>query len=136
MLRRCLAAAALLLPLLAASAHADLCDDIHRLANRWHNLANYIHEHSDNGALRKREIAKVAAETRLLVDPTKTLGTLLTKEYEGVDKQRVRALGKQILAALEELGGLQEDDDWNEDVRIIDRLVEVTDHVVEICDTK
>ena len=128
--------AGLWIAFLTMPSRADVCDDIHGIANRWHNLANYIHEHSDNGTLRKNEIAKVAGETRQLVNPTRTLGTFLANEYQGADAQRVRAQGKQILAALEELGGLKEDDDWNEDVKIIDRLVSVTDHVVEICDGK
>jgi hypothetical protein len=45
----------------------------------------------------------------------------------------LRALGKQISAAIDELTGLGEDDDWDEDVKIIDRLVEVLDKVVDSC---
>jgi hypothetical protein len=126
----------LLLAFLTLPSRADVCDDIHRLANRWHDLANYIHDHSDNGKLRPKEIAKVGGEARQLLGPTKTLGDFLVKEYDGSDAQRVRAQGKQILAALEELGALKEDDDWDEDVKIIDRLVDVTDNVVNVCDSK
>jgi hypothetical protein len=62
------------------------------------------------------------------------LGNALVSEFKGKSEQRVRALGKQVLAALEELGGLKDDDDWDEDVKIIDRLVEVLDKVVVECD--
>ncbi len=124
----------LLAALLAIPSRADVCDDIHALANKWHGLANYIDGHSDNGHLRKNEVAKVARDARALAGPTRTLGVFLANEYKGANQQRVRALGKQILAALEELGGLKEEDDWDEDVKIIDRLVDVTDKVVEVCD--
>ncbi len=120
--------------LAALPARADLCEDIKHLADRWHQLANYIDEHSDNGKLRKNEITKVAREARTLVPPTQELGNVLAKEFKGANEQRVRALGKQILAGLEELGGLKEEDDWDEDVKIIDRLVEVTGKIVEQCD--
>src|SRR5262249_13004047 len=115
-------------------ARADICDDISKLADRWHKLANYIDDHSDNGRLRASEIRKVATDTRALAPPTKNLGNAIVNEFKGKNDQRVRALGKQILAALEELGGLKDDDDWNEDVKIIDRLVEVLDKIVEECD--
>ena len=128
--------AGLFLALLTMTSRADVCDDIHGLANRWHNLANYIHDHSDNGRLRPNEIAKVGEDARQLLGPTKTLGNFLVSEYDGSDAQRVRAQGKQILAAIEELGALKEDDDWDEDVKIIDRLVNVTDNVVNVCDAK
>jgi hypothetical protein len=42
-------------------------------------------------------------------------------------------MGKQIAAAIEELGALGPDDDWDEDVKIIDRLVEVLDKVADWC---
>ena len=120
--------------LAALPARADLCDDIHKVANRWHALANYIDEHSDGGKLRAGEIKKVAAEARNLAAPSKVLGNALVNVYKGKNEQRIRALGKQILASLEELGGLNDDDDWDEDVKIIDRLVEVLDKVTEECD--
>lgn len=116
------------------SLHADTCDDIARLADQWHKLANYIADHSDGGTLRKNEIQKVSRQTRDLVPPSKDLGNALVKEFRGKQDQRVRAWGKQILAMLEELGGLGEDDDWDEDVKIIDRLVEVIDKVTAECD--
>ena len=120
--------------LASTPARANVCDDILHLADKWHALANYIDAHSDDGKLRKSEIAKVAQESRQLLPPTKVLGSFLASEFKGNNEQRVRALGKQILAALDELGGLKDDDDWDEDVKIIDRLVEVIDKVVEQCD--
>src|SRR5579863_6794653 len=87
----------------AAPARADVCDDIRHLGDRWHNLSNYIDSHSDDGKLRKSEIKKVAQDARPLVEPTKNLGSVLISEFKGKDEQRIRALGKQILAAMEEL---------------------------------
>ena len=112
---------------------ADVCDEISALGDRWHALSKYIDDHSDDGKLRKNEIRKVSAETRVLVPPTKVLGTRLVENFKGKDETRVRAWGKQILAALEELGTLTEEDDWDEDVKIIDRLVEIIDKVSEVC---
>ena len=117
----------LMLLFAAPAAKADGCDDIAKLADRWHKLANYIDEHSDNGKLRKKEVAKVSKDTKELAPFTKAFGDALAKEGKGEDTQRLRALGKQIAAAIEELGGLGEEDDWDEDVKIIDRLVEVLD---------
>ena len=123
----------LMLLVAAPAAKADGCDDIANLADRWHKLANYIDEHSDDGKLRKREIAKVSKDTKALTPFTKAFGDALAKEGKGKDTARLRALGKQISAAVEELIGLGEDDDWDEDVKIIDRLVEVLDKVVDGC---
>ena len=122
-----------LLLVTAPRMKADVCEDISKLGDRWHKLSTYIDEHSDDGKLRKSEIRKVAQETRTLVPPTKALGEVLVKEFKGKEDQRVRAWGKQILAALEELGALGDDDDWDEDVKIIDRLVDVVDKVAEAC---
>lgn len=123
----------LLLLVSAPAAKADGCDHIAKLSDRWHKLANYIDEHSENEKLRKSEIAKVSKETKALTPFTQAFGNALAKEGKGKDTARLRALGKQISAAIEELGGLGEDDDWDEDVKIIDRLVEVLDKVVESC---
>ncbi|MBS1872675.1 MAG: hypothetical protein JSU00_05645 [Acidobacteria bacterium] len=123
-----------LLMVSAQRLRADVCEDIGHLGDRWHKLANYIDEHSDDGKLRKSEIRKVARDTKELMPPTKALGEVLVKEFKGKDEQRVRAWGKQILGAIEELGGLTDDDDWDEDVKIIDRLVEVIDKVAAECD--
>lgn len=116
----------------APQAKADGCDDIAKLADRWHKLANYIDEHSDDGKLQKREIAKVTKDTKELAPFTKAFGEALAQE-KGKEATRLRALGKQIAAAVEELLGLGEDDDFDEDVKIIDRLVETLDKVTEAC---
>lgn len=112
---------------------ADGCDDISNLAERWHKLANYIDQHSDDGKLQKKEVAKVSKDTKALTPFTKAFGDALANEAKGKDEKRLRALGKQISAAIDELGALGEDDDWAEDVKIIDRLVEVLDKVIESC---
>jgi hypothetical protein len=117
------------------SAKADDCDDISKLADQWHKLANYIDNNSDDGKLRKAQIAKVSKDTKALAPGTKELGDVLAKEAKGKDLARVRALGKQISAAIDELGALGEGDDWDEDVKIIDRLVEILDKVADWCAT-
>ena len=123
-----LAAAALCFA--ALPARADVCDDVTHAADGWHKVANYIDEHSENGKLRPSEVQKVAHDARELIPYTKELGSALVRE--GKQDQRTGALGKQILAALEELGGLK-DADWSEAVVIIDRLVEILDKVDEQC---
>src|SRR4051812_10068140 len=96
----CTLIAGFALLLAAMPVRADICTDIVHLADRWHAVANYIDAHSDDGKLRKSEIKKVAQEMRQLVPPTKVLGEFLAKEFTGANEQRVRALGKQLLAGL------------------------------------
>jgi len=123
--------------LLAASlapAKAGGCDDIRHLGDRWHALATYIDNHSDDGKLRHSEIKRVADDARPLIEPTKRLGELLVSEFQGKDEQRIRALGKQILAAMEELGGLNDDDDWDTVSSILERMAGVIDNVVDQCE--
>ena len=126
--------AGFVLLLAALPVRAGICADINHLAERRYKVANYIDEHSDNGKLRKNEITKVAQEARVLVPPAKVPGSVPAKEFKGSNQQRVRALGKQILAGLEALGGLKEENDWDEDIKIIVRLVEVTGKIVGQCD--
>jgi hypothetical protein len=118
----------------ATPAKADGCDDIRHLADRWHSLSNYIDAHSDEGKLRKSEIKKVGQDATPLLEPTKNLGNLLVGEFKGKDEQRIRALGKQILGAIEELGGLKDDDDWDEISTVLDRMADVIDKVVDQCE--
>jgi hypothetical protein len=127
-----LASCVLLLPVIPA--RADVCEDVGVLADKWHDLGDYIEEHSDDGGLLKTEIKKVSTDMRALVRPTLEAANTLVKGIKGKNDQRMRALGKQMLGALEELGGLKEDDDWDEDLEIIDRLVLELDKVVELCD--
>ena len=119
----------------APGLRADTCDDIHHLSTRWDKLSTYINDHSDEGKLRKSEANKVISELKVLVPPTRALGSVLISEFKGKDEQRVRALGKQMMAALEEFGGLKDDDDdWDDVVAIFGRLVEVIDKVADECD--
>jgi hypothetical protein len=119
----------------APGLRADTCDDIHNLSSRWDKLATYIDNHSDDGKLRKSEANKVIAELKVLVPPTRALGGVLISDFKGKDETRVRALGKQMMAALEEFAGLKDDeDDWDDVVAIFSRLVEVIDKVADECD--
>jgi hypothetical protein len=119
----------------APGLRADTCDDIHTLSSRWDKLATYIDNHSDDGKLRKSEVNKVIAELKVLVPPTRELGNVLISDFKGKDETRVRALGKQMSAALEEFAGLKDDDDdWDDVVAIFGRLVEVIDKVADQCE--
>jgi hypothetical protein len=119
----------------AQGLRADTCEDIHNLSARWDKLATYIDKHSDDGKLRKAEVKNVIAELKVLVPPTATLGNVLVSEFKGKDEQRVQALGKQMMAALEEFTNLKDDDDdWDDVVSIFGRLVEVIDKVGDQCD--
>ncbi len=119
----------------AQELRADTCEDIHNLSARWDKLASYIDNHSDDGKLRKSEVNKVISELKVLVPPTKALGDVLVSEFKGKDERRVQALGKQMLASLEEFIGLKDDDDdWDDVVAIFGRLVEVIDKVGDQCD--
>jgi hypothetical protein len=69
------------------------------------------------------------------VPPTASLGNVLVSEFKGKDEQRVQALGKQMMAALQEFANLKDDDDdWDDVVSIFGRLVEVIDKVGDQCD--
>jgi hypothetical protein len=119
----------------APGLHADTCDDIHNLSSRWEKLATYIDNHSDDGKLRKSEVNKVISDLKVLAPPTRELGNVLISDFKGKDETRVRALGKQIIAALEEFQGLKNDeDDWDDVVSIFSRLVEVIGKVGDECD--
>jgi len=119
----------------APGLRADTCENIHNLSERWDKLATYIDNHSDDGKLRKSEVNKVIAELKVLVPPTRELGNVLVSEFKGKDEQRVQALGKQMVAALQEFAGLKDDDDdWDDVVSIFGRLVEVIDKVGDQCD--
>ena len=119
----------------APAPRADTCDDIHNLADRWDKLATYISDHSDDGKLRKSEVKKVIADLKVLYPPTKALGDILVSEFKGKDEARVRSLGKQMVASLEEFAALKDDDDdWDDVTAIFSRLVDVIDKVGDQCD--
>jgi hypothetical protein len=119
----------------AQGLRADTCEDIHSLADRWDKLATYIDNHSDDGKLRKTEVKKVIADLKVLYPPTKALGDVLVSEFKGKDEARVQALGKQMLASLQEFAGLKDDDDdWDDVVSIFSHLVETIDKVGDQCD--
>lgn len=125
--RHLLLAIVLLIPGIAS---ANLCDDIHGLANRWHKLANAIHERTHeelSGADRK----KVATEDRTLIPPSRELVTVCNKERD----KKIQALGRQLSALLEEYAALNDDESWDEDVRVIDKMVVVMDELTTICDS-
>jgi hypothetical protein len=126
---------AAILSFVAPALRADTCEDIHGLADRWDKLSSYIDEHSDDGKLRKAEVNKIIKELRVLVPPTRKLGDVLVSDFKGKDEQRVQALGKQMIAALEEFAALKDDDDdWDDVTSIFSRLVATIDKVGDQCD--
>jgi hypothetical protein len=81
------------------------------------------------------EVNKVISELRILVPPTRELGNVLVSDFKGKDEQRVQALGKQMMASLQEFAGLKDDDDdWDDVISIFSHLVEVIDKVGDQCD--
>ena len=129
MKRIVLACAGLLCWMAPGVLQANICDDIHALANRWHKVANYIHErHGEElPASERREVTK---QERQLISPTKDLAKLC----KGDDNKRVQSLGKQISSVLEEYEALGEHESWDEDVKVLDKLVEILDNLTHLCD--
>ena len=107
---------------------ANLCDDIHGLANRWEKLANTIHNRKDDN-LSSAEHKKVGKEDRKLVPPSQEVVGLCRQEMG-----KVKALGNQLSGLLDEYAAIDDSDSWDEDVRVIDKMVEVLDQLVKICD--
>jgi hypothetical protein len=131
----CITMIAGMLTFAAQGLRADTCEDIHNLSARWDKLASYIDSHSDDGKLRKSEVNRVISELKILVPPTRELGNVLVSEFKGKDEQRVQALGKQMMASLQEFAGLKDDDDdWDDVISIFTHLVEVIDKVGDQCD--
>lgn len=114
-----------LVPLLAL---ANLCDDIHDLGNRWHKLANAIHDRHDEH-LSAADHKRVAKEDRALIPPSRDLVAICRKE-----DAKVKALGNQLAGLLDEYAAIDSNDSWDEDVAVIDRMVEVLDKLTGICD--
>jgi hypothetical protein len=122
---------AVLTLLLSSIASANICDDVHALANRWHRLANAIHERTHEN-LSPADRKRVAKEDRLLIPPSRELVTICSKESD----KRVQSLGKQLAALLDEYASLNDNESWDEDVKVIDKMVHVMDDLTGICDSK
>jgi hypothetical protein len=111
------------------------CESIHQLSEQWDKVSTYIDDHSDDGKLRKSEVRRVIADLKVLVPPTRKIGNVLVNDLKGSDERRMQAVGKQILAALDEFNGLKDDeDDWNDVTDIFDRLVDLIDKVGDWCE--
>ena len=118
----------LTLVMLPVLALGNLCDDIHAVANRWHKLANAIHNrHSENLSAADRK--KIAKEDRVLIQPSREVVTLCRRE-----SGKVKALGNQLGGLLDEYAAIDDSESWDEDVRVIDKMVDVLDQLTHICD--
>jgi hypothetical protein len=123
--------------LLGASvpAHADTCDNIGTLGDRWHRLSDYVDKHSDDGKLRKTEAVKVRDTAHELIAPTKALANVLVTEFSSkkADEARPKSLGKQLQANLEELSALGPDDDWDDVSAIVDKIGDILNKIADLC---
>jgi len=108
---------------------ADGCDDIDSLSSRWHDLSKFVERHNGDEGLNKEQAKKAYAEGRKLIPVTREFGKAISK-IEG----KPGALGKQLVAAIEELTALTEEDSWDDDQKIIDRIVEILETTVTECD--
>ena len=112
-----------------AMLQANICDDIHGLANRWHKVANYIHErHGEQLPVSER--AEVIKQERQLIPPTQELAKLCNKDAN----KRIQSLGKQITSVVDEYLALGEHESWDEDVKVLDKLVEILDNLTHVWD--
>lgn len=111
------------------------CASIHQLSEQWDKVSSYIDDHSDDGKLRKSEVRRVIADLKILMPATRQIGNVLVNDLKGTGENRIQAVGKQILAALDEFNGLKEDeDDWDDVTGIFDRLVELIEKVGDWCE--
>src|SRR5882724_11415722 len=114
---------------------ADNCDGIDKLGDSWHGVADFIEKHSDNGKLRKADVAKVQATARQLFPATKGVAKVLVEEFSSKkkDEARFKSLGKQLQANIDELSALGDDDDWDDVGQIVDKIGDVLNKVAELC---
>jgi hypothetical protein len=114
---------------------ADNCEDIGSLGDRWHRIAEYIDKHSDDGKLRKAEVAKVQSTAHELFPSTKALAKVLVENFSSKNKDEARAksLGKQLQANIDELSALGDGDDWDDVGEIVGKIGDVLNKVSDLC---
>ena len=114
---------------------ADGCEDISKMGESWHGVADYIEKHSDNGKLRMADVAKVQVTSRKLMPSTVALAKVLVEDFSSKkkDEARVKSLGKQLQANLEELEALGDDSDWDDVGEIVDKIGDVLTKLADIC---
>ncbi len=114
---------------------ADGCEDISKMGESWHGVVDYIENHSDNGKLRKADVAKVQVTSRKLMPSTVALAKVLVEDFSSKkkDEARVKSLGKQLQANLEELKALGDDSDWDDVGEIVDKIGDVLTKLADIC---
>jgi hypothetical protein len=127
-----LAATALLLLLSPTRSGAgSSCDDIQALADQWHELADFIDDNtSDDGAIPAKARAHVRAEQKALLPRTRSLASRLAL----VKVKRVRGLAMQLSGILDQMEDSDARDTWEDEVRLIDRMVDVIDDSTDQCD--
>ena len=120
---------------LPAPLRADGCEDISKMGESWHGVADFIENHSDNGKLRKADVAKVQVTSRKLMPSTVALAKVLVEDFSSKkkDEARVKSLGKQLQANLEELKALGDDSDWDDVGEIVDKIGDVLTKLADIC---
>ena len=114
---------------------ADPCDDIGKMGDGWHGIADYIDKHSDNGKLRKSEVAKVQTTAHQLMAETVALAKVLVEDFSAKKKEeaRIKSLGKQLQANLDELKALDDDADWDDVGEIVGKIGDILTKLADIC---
>ena len=119
----------------STALRADPCDDIGKMGDGWHGIADYIDKHSDNGKLRKSEVAKVRTTAHQLMPETVALAKVLVEDFSAKKKEkaRIKSLGKQLQANLDELKALNDDADWDDVGEIVGKIGDILTKLAEIC---
>jgi len=133
--RPILGAAILVAGIASTPLRADTCEEIGKLGDKWHSVAEYIEKHSDNGKLRKAEVAKIQSTAHELMPSTKAMAKVLVEDFSSKNKDEARAksLGKQLQANLEELSALGDGDDWDDVGAIVDKIGDILNKVADLC---
>jgi hypothetical protein len=120
---------------LAAPLRADPCGDIGKMGDGWHNVADFIDKHSDNGKLRKADVAKVQASAHKLMPETVALAKVLVEDFssKNKDEARIKSLGKQLQANLDELKALGDEADWDDVGEIVSKIGDILSKLADIC---
>lgn len=121
------AIALFILPLTAQAA--EVCAQVHDLANEWHNLAHLVHETQGEG-FNPGEVHDIADTIGEMDAGTRSIATLLLEH--GNDTQIT--LGQQLEAVMNEFAQLSGAPKAEHAVRVMDQIVASIDVVTHDCD--
>ncbi len=121
----------LVLSLFMAPAKADICDDINDLSNVWNDIANFLHEHEEDG-FSEEEANQLDELVDTALDPTQTLGKALTE----LGNEDEAELGHQLLQYVHELRARRHGDMVSYLVDVMDDITDSLDAVTDYCDNQ